>query len=172
MFKMQLFLGGFTKCILCEKFKDPRCNFYEHFNQNQHFNLNVKKASQKLNILRFLKSSVTRETLICVYNAFVPVWNMEEASSSFCWPDDDCLESLSARRLAAGVKFFDQRRNSTNVLPHRMPKQANICRFLLPATESTFRLISFFSFHAPLSEQHPHAIHFVLVSCTFLIASF
>ena len=143
-----------------------------------HCNYVVKKASQRLYVLRILKSFVSRDTLISVYNALVrscieyasPLLiglsaensrKLERVQKRFhrllCGNEcrEECLQPLSVRRLLAAQKLFLQSMDSTSVLHHLVPTQSRTGRFVLPATSMSLRLKSFF----PATLLYLNSIH-------------
>ena len=144
--------------------------FDERLNWNTHCDLVVKNASKQLYVLRVLKNVVSHDQLVTVFNAIVrsrleyasPLLvglssenskKLERVQRRFhrllcagkeC--QEECLPSLSTRRLAAAMKLFRQCTNTTHALHFLLPRQSTTGRFLLPVTSTTLRLNSFFVF--------------------------
>ena len=152
--------------------------FNENLTWTSHCNFVVKRASQRLYILRILKSVVPRDTLICVFNATVrscleyasPLFvglsiehsrRLESIQKRFhrllCGREcrEPCLEPLEGRRHAAALKVFKQAMNSSDVLFPLLPRRSSSGRFLLNPATKTLRLKSFF----PLMVNYFNSVH-------------
>jgi len=131
----------------------------------------LKRASQRLYIIRCLRNILPKEDLICVYHALVttlflygsPIFG--NAPSSFflklekfqrrahkliCSPSCKCerFPEISRRFLDAGLKFLGTCTNEDHPLNHLVPARLQRTgHFRLPLCMSSRRLNSFFPFY-------------------------
>ena len=143
--------------------------FNEKLSWSNHCDFVIRNASRRLYVMRVLRSVVSRNELISLYNAIVRSY-LEYASPLFvgltkedsaklqriqkrfhrllCGPEcrEACLEPLDARRLAAAGKLFLKTMTPSHILHHLSPTKSSSDRFVLPAATTTRRLNSFFNF--------------------------
>ncbi|MEL7308530.1 MAG: reverse transcriptase family protein, partial [Pseudomonadota bacterium] len=137
---------------------------------NTHVNSVIRCASQRLFLIRLLKSQVNQEEICIAFNSLVrsileycaPLFiglskcraqKLEKVVFRFhrliCGDDyKTCkvhnFENLHERRKRAAMKLFNKSLSKTHVLHHISPVISPSGRILLPLTKTNFRLNSFF----------------------------
>ena len=150
---------------------DSRCGWTTHFKNV------VRNASRRFYALRVLRSSLTKELLILVYNSMLrsvleycnPLFlgisstdksRLDKIQRRFhrllCGPccNEECLEALSDRRRTMSLKFLEKIKDKHHILHHLLPHISNTGRYLLPCRRTNRRSNSFILMACELSNTY------------------
>jgi len=150
---------------------DTSCGWTAHF-QNV-----VRNASRRFYALRVLRSALTKEQLILVYNSMLrsvleycnPLFlgisitnsnRLDRIQRRFhrllCGPccKDECLESLEDRRRTMALRFLEKMKDKQHILHHLLPPISNTGRFLLPSRRTNRRSKAFILMASKLSNMN------------------